>query len=223
MSALFRGYDLMEQNLEEQYELIETLIEDYYSFVDRILKRSFSLPMIIKTISLMLSNFIDRKNSFKAKERMLGKQLAEMVCSEDDRKSIYYQIVIDPHVLHKLSCLVEQKYPNIVYEQLYKEHEISHIRNQSALLMKVFGFVLAVGTILLKTVPKEVVDWLNIDYLKYQLISVGMVGVFLAYTTSFIILWYKTKYQRKRVYELTNELIEYTALRLKAQSQQIKT
>jgi hypothetical protein len=207
----------MGPNLQEQYEQIEELVGEYRSFIQKIIWRGLRPRIYIRFMMLFLKGAVNSNGASPSERRReLIKRVVEMVYSAEERKNPFCEIGVGPHSLHKLSCLVERTYPNTPFEHLIKMQEISDIRINAWKPAKLFGFVLAAGSLFLKTVPQPLVESFRITYASYQIVVFWVTVAVLAYVSLIIAIWYGTGYKQNQVSKLTKEVIEYTAARIKA-------
>lgn len=203
---------MMEPNLEEQYERIEEVIGEYRAFGHWGLWRALRPDKLIRL--LIFFGKLPARSKIMTRENI--KRVFEIIYSEDERNSPFYEIIIGPHSLHKLSCFVEQRYPDISYENLLKMHEISRIKIKVETPAKAIGFILAVGSLFLRAVPQVVVESFNIEYTSYQITTFWILVATLFYISDIVAIWYLVLYRRKQINKQTKDVIEYTVSRIKA-------
>jgi hypothetical protein len=210
----------MDINLQEQYRQVETTIAEYRRFLRKALWRSINPLTFVRFMILSTKVHTRRKKDASPNDRflVLTKRMTEIVYSSEERKDPFYEIGLGPDSLHRFSCFLESKHPDISFENLLTMHEISDLQIKAANPAKLFGFALAGGSLFLKTVPQVVVESFDIDYTQYQITTFWFLVAALAYIAIAVALWYTSEYRRIQVSKLAKEVIEYTAARIKAET-----
>lgn len=209
----------MDINLQEQYRQVETTIAEYRRFLRKALWRSIK-PFTFFRFMILAAKVHTRKRKNKDVSRnflVLSKRMTEIVYSSEERKDPFYEIGLGPDSLHKFSCFLENKHTDISFENLLTMHEISDLQIKAFNPAKLFGLVLAGGSIFLKTVPQVVVESFDIDYTNYQITTFWILLAALGYVAVVVALWYMSGYRRIQVNKLAKEVIEYTVARIKAE------
>jgi hypothetical protein len=208
----------MEVNLQQQHASIRKIVREYRHFIRQPAWRVIRPDTFFKML-LMLnksSHVLRSCTSSAQRMREMTKLMFEILYSTEEKNSPYYNIGMGPYQLHKLSCFVQNKYPDYSYEHLLKVNEIWDLRISARNPAKLFAIILAAGSLLLKTVPQVGVETLNIDYARYQIVSFGIMVASLVFITILIVSWYATKYERYQENKHTKEIIDYTVARIKA-------
>ena len=206
----------MEVNLQEQYLQVEKIIGEFQSFISKSLWRAIAPFSLIKIIILLLRPIAITESGISEKDRsrLMIKRITEILYSEDERKNPFYEIGLGPNSLHKLSCFIEQKYPDISFEHLLTVHKMPDVGAEVPKPGKLFGLVFASGSIFSKTVPQPIIESFNISYIDYQIYTFWAFVLALVYCSIIVAMFYPTY----RVRKLSREVLEYTSARIKARS-----
>ena len=207
-------------NLYEQYECIEDEVRIHYDFIKKVIPRLLWPPTYVKAMYWFANSMWNKKygKTRSTREGIFSKKLANLIYNETEKKTEYFTISSSPFPLHELSLHIEKKFPDFAYKHLLRIHERSDMRIKAGNPAKLIGVVLAAGSLLLKTVPRPVVESFDVEYSEYQIVSFWIFIGALFYVSLFLGLWYYTWGKRNRLNRLIKEVIEYTVARQEAEN-----
>ena len=198
----------MKNNLQKQQNLVENEVIEYRRYLMRGIGRAFLPHNLLKMLFIWLKSSIEFKfgNSKQNHKVKWDDLLMNIIYSEDEIKSPFFEIAREPHTLHKLSCYIKNKYPEISFCKLIKIQELSNINNKLPKIKTTILLILTIGSVLLTLVPKELISYLDIDYASFK------IGSFLVFLAIFIfgVIFSISFYFSNEIKRLLEEVIRYS-------------
>jgi len=205
------------ENLQAQYDQIVSYLNEYQQFI-----RSFK-PRVLKMLfrSTREYNQLNKKawktmwhfDPLSEKTLDTTRNAVNALATADERASVFFRVATSEYPTDALSDSLKQEFPAFSFEKLRKLHDSKQSQLARFNVRQVFGVTFATSTLILKSVPKSVVERAGIAYDTFEFIvfwvTVGLAAyILLALLPS----WLKYSRARKKN-QRVGEILEYIVVK----------
>lgn len=152
----------MPPNLEQEYDEVVSYIKEYLAFPLKIVRRRSSQPF--RFLLSSYSNFgrsfkvINSFNPMSGKTPPAYKDFMGRMTNEDEKNEEHYKILLSDYPMDALSEAIKTRFKKIDFEKLLKAHERRGTVFNGFGMKEALGFILATTGLVLKTVPRKIVE-----------------------------------------------------------------
>lgn len=163
-----------DQNLEQQYDDVIAYISAYSVYAKQITSHVVYLPVRHpKKYLRLLRDFPSawrQLDPLSGKNTAFNKSVLMTVISDVEKADSFHAILMTDYPLHALSIRLDNNFPDVDFEKLKELHELKETSVLPLSIKQSVGIVLAIATILLKTIPQSVVARI-MDYKQFEMVT----------------------------------------------------
>jgi hypothetical protein len=203
----------MDDNLESQYEQVVTYLEQYQDFIQKLVFHVAKSNVPNPFAALKNSWGLQRETkllSSKTSETM--KRLFLEAATEEQKRNEYFPIVVSDYSMDLLSTHVATRFAEFDFGKLKKLHEVKKNNIAFNPVRYMIGFYIAIGTVLLKSVPQSVVERFT-PYRSFEEIVFWVLALVLALVLLYFMpSWRKYEFA-KRDHEFIGDILAYITIK----------
>jgi hypothetical protein len=203
----------MDGNLQAQYDQVITYFLEYRVFADRLINRygkSLKDELFVEYVE-MVSTII-ALDPLINKNPSTNRQRIAKVATESEKQNEYFDIVISDYFLDSLASHILARFPEFDFGKLKKLHDLKKEQFTRFNAAQIVGAVLAVATLLLKSVPESVVSRV-IEYSTFELyVFLATIGLTLYLFVFILPLWLKISSAQKKQ-RVIGDILSYITIK----------
>jgi hypothetical protein len=204
------------ENLAKQYDDVIEYITAYYRYGNRVFSRYYQLPIrrprAFLRITQRLPEAVRQFAPLSTKNSEFSKTVMLEIVSEGDKESEHYKHLFADYRLHSFSTSLEDRFSDVDFEKIRQLHELKRGAGSRFPFKRNAGIVLAVTTILLKSIPESVVTRI-IDYKTFELTVFLLACATTIYLLLIVLpLWARFN-EAKRVHSFARLALEYICIK----------
>lgn len=206
----------MSENLERQYDEVVSYINGYRLFESRVINRLNPIRSPMRSLKL-LAQFPKlwlEVNPLSGKTSEFSKTTLTDYATDEEKTTDYFRAAVADYSIDCLSAILKETFVDVDFNKLKKIHDSRKTELQRFSVRQATGFMLAAGTLLLRSVPRSVVETtFGIPYQTFE-IKVFWVTVILTGYVALIMLPAWFKYEKARsTHQQVAYILEYTAIK----------
>jgi hypothetical protein len=212
----------MKDNLEQQFDEVIGYVGEYWRLLKKLRLRSLSrivykahtmIPIVVK-----YGGGIGKTNqdilSGRTPERV--KEIIGILANEEEKHTEFYEALISDYSIDQISRNMEKRFGNVDFGKIKKLHEMRRGKFLKFSFWQYAGFALVVASLILKTVPKKVVEYKPEPEMKYEDFEVWVFWISMVVTAYLILtlipIWWSFR-KNKQKHDFISEVLEYCSLK----------
>ena len=203
--------------LEEQYDILQFRLDEFYRYQKTIflrsLRRSLNPMFIWKHFRAGLSNirYVWSRPESAGKPKYVKNLILELA-KEDEESELGYRVLTATYPIHELASVLLKELSFTDFAHLGKIHDMKSAELSAFKPKAILGFVIAVATLLLRSVPATVLGDLGISDAFYErVVFWSFAGLFVYLMLILLPGWLLIARARRRN-RRANYLIQYAVL-----------
>lgn len=206
----------MSENLERQYDEVVNYINGYRLFQSRVTNRLNPIHAPIRSLKLIgqFPRLLMEMNPLSGRSSQFEKTAIADYATEEEKATDYFEVAVSDYSIDTLSTSLQKTFNGVDFVKLTKIHNTKKARLARLNVRQVTGIVLAAGTLMLRSVPKQVAEGtFRMPYATFET-NVFWITILLTGYMLLIMLpaWIKI-FRARTVYRYVGYVLEYTAIK----------
>lgn len=204
-------------NLQAQYDEVTAYLDGYRKFISGFDTRLARLIVTsFREYSQLNAKFW--KTSFRfdplsEKTQDTLKNVLLVLATDEERRNRYFTVATSDYPTDALGDDLKKQFPGFSFEKIKKVHESKQTQLARFSLGQFLGVIMATSTLLLKSIPKAVVESWGVDYTRFEIVVFWLTVGFAAYLLLCLLpIWVKYHRARNRSRRV-GEILEYVVIK----------
>lgn len=204
----------MSENLEHQYDQVLSYIDGYRDFIQAVGLGLNSFPFRLLQLIAKSPKIFSQSRLLSGKNSDIIRTTVAKYATDDQKTSDYFSIAVSDYPIDTLSINLKMKFSEVNFSKLKMIHDLRKANLSRFNARQIMGFVLAAATILLKSVPKRVVeDTLGITYEDFEVVVFWVTVALLGYLLLILLPTWFMYSKAKTTHAYVGGILEYTAIK----------
>jgi len=205
----------MNDNLSQQLDEIVHYLNPYWNFrLDTNLRPLYRFPTFVRLMFKFpkLFNVVD--DSWSGKTSELERRYLDAFCTEKEKGTEVFQAFQADYPLERIASNLYAAFPEVNFDKIKKLHDSKIAERFNFSLAQVFAFILAGSSLVLKTVPKKIIEtYIGMTTDDFEVVVFWYTLAAIAYAcVSLIPAYWKTK-QSLLKHKFVTRILDYCSLR----------
>jgi hypothetical protein len=204
-------------NLQAQYDEVTDYLEGYWKFVQAFNPR-FSRLMVgspgeYYRLNVKALKTVRRFDPLSEKTQDMIKNVVLALATEEEKRNPYYAVATSEYPTDALSGALMARFPDFSFDKIKKLHDAKQTHLARFNIRQLLGVFFATSALLLKSIPKSVVESWGWNYAGFEAFVLWATVVLVGYF--FLILvypWIKYQAARNRSRRV-GDILEYVVIK----------
>ena len=204
-------------NLQAQYDEVTDYLNEYQKFIagfsPRVARRMFRSPRDYFQFNAAFLKRMWRFDPLSEKTQDTVKEAVEALATDEEKQNQFFQIATSDYPTDALSDALKGRFPGFSFDKIKKLHDAKQAQLARFRISQVLGVVMTASAILLKSIPKTVVESWGLNYSDFER-AVFWTTLLIAGYLLVALLFPWIKYQRARSRSRpVGDILEYVVIK----------
>lgn len=204
----------MSENLERQYDEVVSFINGYRLFDSRVMNRLNPIRSPLRSLKLLarFPKLWMEVDPLSGRTSEFTKTTVRDYATAEEKTTDYFRAAVADYSIDCLSTILKERFAGVDFAKLNKLHDHRKARLQRFSVRQAAGFMFAAGTLLLRSVPKNVAEkTLGIPYDVFETNVFWMTLALTGYVALIMLpAWLKYN-QARTTHQYVGYVLEYAA------------
>ena len=159
-------------NLQAQYDEVTAYLNEYQRFIEdikrRLVERMVKSPREYFKFGMRSLKSAWRYDPLSEKTQDSVKNVALALATEEDKQNPFFGVVTSDYPTDALSDALTARFPGYRFDKIKKLHDSKQARLGRFNARQVLGVIMAASALLLKSIPKTVLESWGWDYAEFE-------------------------------------------------------